>query len=67
MLLKGECIEEYPDDTPYPSALFLGLFEKIPIHVVASFDKVNSIVYIITAYKPSLKVFEVDYRKRRKS
>ncbi len=67
VLLNGECIEEYPDDSPYPSVLFFGLSEKTPIHVVASFDKVNSIVYIITAYKPSFKVFDVDYRKRRKS
>ena len=30
----GETIEEYPDDTPYPSELKLGWRGSRPIHVV---------------------------------
>jgi len=35
-LSRGECIQEYPADTPYPSALYLGWHDDRPIHVVGS-------------------------------
>src|SRR3990172_7215529 len=65
VLQSGERIEDYPDDTPYPSALFLGFVAYKPLHAVATFDKINQISYIITAYEPSLEVFEKDYKTRR--
>lgn len=66
LLLSGERIEEYSTDKPFPSALFLGYSEGKPFHVVAAFDEANARVYIITAYQPSLDVFEADYKTRRK-
>jgi hypothetical protein len=65
-LKSGECIKEYADDTPYPSALFLGWQGKMPIHIVAASDADAGIVYIITVYVPDPKIFSEDFRKRRK-
>lgn len=53
-LLDGEIIEEYPDDKPYPGALFLGWVRGNPLHVVAAFDYKSNYCFIITAYNPDL-------------
>lgn len=66
VLLTGEVIEDYPDDLPYPSALFLALVEGEPFHVVAAFDSQTGYCFIITAYSPDLEHFEPDYKTRRK-
>lgn len=66
VLLSGERIEDYPGDTPYPSALFLGFISGAPLHVLAAFDEDKQIAYIITAYEPTLDVFEKDLKTRRK-
>ncbi|MBI3694082.1 MAG: DUF4258 domain-containing protein [Acidobacteria bacterium] len=65
VLISGECIEEYPSDLPYPSALYLGWAGNRPIHVVVALDEGNDWAYIITAYEPDLEHFESDYRTRR--
>ena len=61
----GEVIEDYSADRPIPSALLLGWDKERPIHVVLSIEP-DGEIYIITAYEPSLDVFESDYRTRRK-
>lgn len=65
VLRNGEIIENYPDDTPYPSGLFLGWIKGEPLHVVAAFDSLTGWCFIITAYKPDLEHFESDYKARR--
>ena len=65
VLLSGECIQEYADDQPYPSALFLLISNK-PLHVVAAFDAVNNFVYIITVYEPTSEFFEPDFKTGKK-
>ncbi len=65
VLLSGEIIEDYPDDKPFPSALFLGLINGEPFHVVVALDSETGRCFIITAYKPDLKHFESDYKTRR--
>ena len=67
VLLAGERIRDYEDDKPFPSALFLGYVFAKPLHVVAACDEERKLVYIITAYEPSLEIFEADYRTKRKS
>jgi hypothetical protein len=67
VLLNGERIHDYTEDRPFPSALFLGYIGDKPLHVVAAFDEMNKHVFVITAYEPSLDVFEADYRTRRRS
>ena len=66
VLQKGEVIEEYPDDKPWPSALFLGWIDNQPLHVVAAYSKELKKTAIITVYEPSLDYFENDFRTRRR-
>jgi len=66
VLKAGDMIEDYPDDKPFPSGLFFGYVGKQPLHVVAAVDATGQQAYIITAYAPSLEIFETDYRTRRK-
>ena len=66
VLLKGERIREYSDDKPFPSALFLGYVSGRPFHVVAACDETSRQAFVITAYEPSLEIFEDDYRTKRK-
>ena len=66
VLLQGEQIRDYADDKPFPSALFLGYVSGKPLHVVAACDETNGQAFVITAYEPSLDIFEADYRTKRK-
>src|SRR2546428_1863211 len=66
VLLNGERIRDYVEDRPFPSALFLGYVSDKPLHVLAACDEIERQAFVITAYKPSLDVFESDYRTRRK-
>jgi len=65
-LKTGECIEDYPEDRPFPSALFLGWHRDKALHVVAALDDVASRIFIITVYEPDLRHFEPDLRTRRR-
>jgi hypothetical protein len=65
VLLSGERIENYPDDQPFPSALFLGWVMARPILIVAAFDADSDQVFIITVYEPDLDHFEPDFKTRR--
>ncbi|MBU0498710.1 MAG: DUF4258 domain-containing protein [Gammaproteobacteria bacterium] len=64
VLLRGEPIEFYGHDKPYPSCL-LHLAEGEPLHVVAAFDPDPPRCHIITAYRPDLDHFEDDLKMRR--
>jgi len=66
VIMKGEIIEDYPHNAPFPSCLILGYVEDKPYHVVVSFDETLEIAYIITAYEPSLDKFEPDFKARRR-
>ena len=66
VLRNSECIEDYPDDFPFPSALFLGWQGSQPVHVVAALNESPPEVFVITAYEPDLEHFEPDYKTRRK-
>ena len=61
----GEMVAEYPDDKPYPSCLYLSFFNSKPLHVC--FAMVNAKeCKVITAYEPSLIIFEKDFKTRKK-
>ena len=51
---------------PHRSALFFYIDMK-PMHVVASFDEDNMMIYIITAYIPDNEHFKDDFKTRRKN
>lgn len=63
----GEIIEDYPADTPYPSALVLGFVGGRPLHAVVAFDGARAYAHVVTVYEPGLDKFEPDWRTRRKS
>ena len=65
VLKNGEIIEDYPNDKPYMSALYLGWVKGKPLHVVAALDFLTGRCFIITAYEPDLEHFEIDYKARR--
>ena len=65
VLQWGECIEDYPEDRPYASGLFLGWFQGKPLHLLAALDQQHDWAYVITVYEPDLEHFEADYRTRR--
>lgn len=62
---SGEIIEQYPDDYPFPSCLILGKSGEKIIHIVASID--DGIMYIITAYIPSVKKWEQNWKTRKEA
>ena len=67
VLSAGEVIREYLDDSPYSSYLFLGFVSDRPIHVVAGFDFQTRRAYVITTYQPNSELWELDYKRRKKT
>lgn len=63
---KGELIESYPDDKPFPSGLFHGIWKHKPLHVIIAYDLVMRKIFIITAYWPDEEHFKDDFRTRRR-
>jgi len=60
-----EVIEEYPDDTPYPSVLVLGQTQHgRPVHAVCAYVLENQTMVIVTVYEPDPDRW--DDRRRRK-
>ena len=66
VILEGESIAAYPDDTPYPSSLMLGFCDDVPLHVVVSRDSKTNNCYVVTVYQPDPELWEPDFRTRRK-
>ena len=64
VLETGEAIEEYPDDTPYPSLLILGCHKGRLIHVVAADNLIDEEIIIITVYEPDPSEWDSNCRKR---
>ena len=60
----GEMIEEYPDDTPYPSCLILGCYMGRVIHVVAANNSLDEEIIVITVYEPDPSEWDPECRKR---
>ena len=66
-VLRGEIIEQYPDDKPYPSCLILGKnFKNEPIHSVWAYNAEANASVSITAYRPDPKKWMEDWKTRRK-
>lgn len=65
VLAAGEQIEQYPDDTPFPSTLLLAHVRERPLHVVAARDPANDVTYVVTAYEPDLTEWDSQFRRRR--
>lgn len=65
VLMSGEEIENYPEDTPYPSRLMLGLIHSRPIHVVVADNKEDRETIIVTVYEPDPMRWDSTFRRRK--
>lgn len=65
VMLEGERIRDYPEDKPFPSALFLGYASGRPLHVVAACDEARRRAFVVTVYEPSPQIFEANHKTRR--
>ena len=64
-VFQGEIIEDYPDDTRYPSCLIYGTtFAGTPVHSVWAYNQDNQWAVLITVYRPDPKRW-IDWRIRR--
>jgi hypothetical protein len=61
----GEQIAEYPEDRPYKSYLYFGFINSKPLHVCFAVVN-NTECRVITAYEPSLLIFDNDFKTKRK-
>ena len=60
-IMKGEIIEQYSDDYPFPSCLI----NAENIHIVCSIGEGR--LYVITAYRPSPDRWETGGKKRKEN
>ena len=65
VLLTGETIQVYPDDTPFPSELILGWRDGRPLHIVVATDSTQQRKIVITVYEPHLGQWEADFRRKK--
>ncbi len=65
ILERGETIEEYPDDIPFPSRLVLGWSAGRPLHVVVADNQKAGEVIIVTVYQPSLGQWDNEFKRRK--
>ncbi len=62
---RGEIIEDYPTDFPFPSSLIFGTSQKNdPIHSVWAYDERSELAILITVYRPDPGRW-VEFRTRR--
>ncbi len=60
----AEQIDDYPDDEPYPSSLFLGWTAGgRPLHFVVSYDEEEGLAIVVTVYEPDPRLWR-DSRER---
>lgn len=64
-LENGQVIESYPNDTPHPSVLLLGMAGTKAVHVVYADNKDENERIIITVYEPDTAIWYEDMRTRR--
>ena len=65
-VMRGELIEEYPTDRPYPSCLIYGeSFAGEPIHSVWAYNAETKWAVLVTVYRPDPKRW-INWRVRRK-
>lgn len=65
VLASGETIEQYPDDTPFPSSLLLGWVRERALHVVSARDEATNVTYVVTVYAPDSNEWDADFKVRR--
>jgi len=64
-LNRGVTIEDYPDDTPFPSKLTLGWVDERPVHVMWAIAAGTNRVVIITVYEPNPEEWDNTFSQRQ--
>jgi hypothetical protein len=64
LVAEAEVIIEYPDDTPFPSALLLGFYGKQAIHAVVARSKEGD-CHLVTLYWPDPAIWDETFKRRR--
>lgn len=65
ILEKGETIEEYPDDVPFPSRLVLGWSGHRPLHVVVADNQKSGERIVVTVYEPGSDQWDNEFKRRK--
>jgi len=63
---KGEILQEYPDDRPFPSEVIYFMADTRPLHVVVGYHAPSGTAVVITVYEPGPDLWTSDYKRRRK-
>lgn len=58
-------VEEYPDDTPYPSCLVLGWAGSRPLHIVLAGPTSEGDTVVVTLYGPDPAEWEAGFTRRK--
>ncbi len=54
VVTTGDVIEHYPNDQPFPKALFMAHIGSDPLYVSCSFDGTNGYIITVHWYDPSI-------------
>ncbi|MEA3350630.1 MAG: DUF4258 domain-containing protein [Chloroflexota bacterium] len=65
VLTNGETIENYPNDTPYPSRLVLGWRCNRPMHVVVANNVEENQWIVVTVYEPTPARWGANFKRRK--
>ena len=65
VIATEEIVEDYPNDTPYPSRLVLGWSGGRPIHVVVADNVDDRENIVITVYEPDPAEWEANFKRRK--
>ncbi len=66
VLKSFEIVEEYTEDSPFPSYLIMGFSQKEPFHIVLSLNEEDLELHMITVYRPAKDMWDEKYRRRIK-
>ncbi len=66
VLQRGETIEDYSDEMPFPSRLISGGRGNRPLHVVVAENASEGEALIITAYEPDPAQWKSNARERKR-
>lgn len=65
-VIKGQILECYETDKPYPSCLIYGdTFTGFPVHSVWAYNEENSWAVLITVYRPDPERW-INWKERRR-
>jgi hypothetical protein len=61
----GLAIEDYPDDTPYPSKLILGWIDARPVYLVLANNVPENVHVVVAIYEPDASRWGPDFVGRK--